>query len=195
MRFDLSAVLNQTVSSTGVVYVVEDKTYYSVPSSLQGEKVEILVKPTEIEIWLNGERKALHTLHVDAENVIDPTHRSKSHQWYADRNPSELLRALMEKGVHIGSWGSAVSCRASHEDLQWSLLEGLNKLYKTHPEHLDTVCRIALKKEKYTLKALKHIRKTEEDIVIETSEAETPELSIHENVQGSSYYQELTVGE
>jgi len=193
-RFDLSAILNQTVASTCSVYVAEDKTYYSVPSSLQGEKVEILVKPAEIEIWHNGERKAVHARHADAGKVIDPTHRSKAHQWYADRNPSELMRSLVVKGIHIGSWATNAAAGFSHEDLQWSLLEGLSKLSKSYPERLDTVCRIALKKEEYTLKALKSILKTGEDIAVETSEAETPEFSFHENVRGSSYYQESTVG-
>jgi len=188
IRFDLSSVLNQTVASTCVVYVGEDKTYYSVPASLQGEKVEILIKSAEIEIWHDGERKAIHLRSVNAGKVIDPTHRSKAHQWYAERNPSELLRSLIIKGIHIGSWATNAVASSSHEDLTWKLLEGLNKLYKKYPERLDTVCRIALKKEEYTLKVLKFILKTEEDIAIDTSEAETPELSFHENIRGSSYY-------
>ncbi len=194
IRFDLSAVLNQKVASTCTVYLAEDKTYYSAPSSLQGKNVEILVKPTEIEIWHNGERNALHTRHINGGKIIDPTHRSKAHRWYADRNLPELLRSLLAKGPHIGSWANAVSFKAAHEDLAWSLLQGLNKLYKAHPERLDTVCRIALKKSEYTLKALKQILKTEEDIAIKLSEAETPELPFHENVRGSSYYQKLAVG-
>jgi len=94
------------------------------------------------------------------------------------------------KGVHIGSWATNAVAGVPHEDLTWLLLEGLNKLYKKYPERLDTVCRIALKKEEYTLKALKLIMKTEDDIAVEMSEADTPELSFHENIRGGSYYQE-----
>jgi len=193
VRFDLSAVLTQTVTSTCVVYVAEDKTYYSVPASLQREKVEILIKPEQIEIWHDGQRKAIHPRSIDAGKVLDPTHRSKAHQWYADRNPSELLRSHVIRGVHIGSWATNAVAASPHEDLAWMLLEGLNRLYKKYPQRLDTLCRIALKKEEYTLKALRRIMKAEEDIALNTSEAQTPELAFHENIRGSAYYQTVEV--
>jgi len=189
-RFDLTSVLFQTVPTTGTIYLAEDKTYYSVPSSLQGKEVEILVTPTDIEIWHEGERKAIHVRLSGAGKVLNPAHRSKAHQWYADRNRDELLRELAQYGQHIGSWAEQISTASEHEDQAWLLLVGLKKLRTKYPDRLDTVCRIALKKEEYTLKALKFILKGEEDRMLAKAEESTPELPLHENIRGADYYKE-----
>lgn len=187
-RFNLSAVLNQTVSTTGVVYIDSDKTYYSVPFSLQGKKVEILVAPKHIEIWYEGERKALHSRQRDAGKIVTPTHRSPAHRWYSDRNTGELMRDLEQRGVHIGSWAARVMNAAEHEDIAWLLLTGLKKLYTKYPNRLDTACRIALKQGDLTLRSLKHILRNDEDLVLVAAEEATPELALHENIRGAEYY-------
>lgn len=189
-RFDLTSVFFQTVTTTGVIHIEEDKTYYSVPSTLQGKEVEILVTPTDIEIWHEGERKALHTRQSGAGKVLNPSHRTKAHQWYADRNLDELLRELEQKGKHIGSWAAQVSIAAEHEDQAWLLLIGLKKLHTKYPDRLDTVCRIALKKEEYSLRVLKLILKSEEDKTLAKTEEATPELPLHENIRGADYYKD-----
>ena len=81
-----------------------------------------------------------------------------------------------------------VSSAAEHEDQAWLLLEGLKKLHTKYPDRLDTVCRIALKKEEYTLSALKLILKSGEDNTFANTEESTPELSLHENIRGADYY-------
>jgi len=186
--FDLTSVLNQTVQTTGVIFINDDKTSYSVPSSLQGKKVEVLVSATSVEIWYEGERKALHDRQPGAGKVICPAHRPKALQWYANRNLDELIRLIEPSGVHIALWARHVSSIAAHEDLAWLILQGMKKLINKYPDRLDTVSRLAIKREEYTLKALKRILKSEEDLALSESEQLTPELPLHENVRGSDYY-------
>jgi transposase len=186
--FELTSVLNQKVQTTGVVYISDDKTSYSVPSSLQGKKVEVLVSPASLEIWYEGERKALHERQPGAGKVICPAHRPKSLQWYADRNLDELQRALALSGVHVAVWTRQIIDSAPHEDQAWMILQGLKKLVTKYFDRIDTVCRVAHKREEYTLNALKRILQNEEDLILRESERLTPELPLHENVRGSDYY-------
>lgn len=188
-RFDLTAVLHQKVPTTGVIYVPEDRTNYSVPSSLVHKFVEILVKPDEVHIWYEGEQKAVHKRVKNAGNVICPAHRSPAHSYYADRNLQELVRELKERGTHIGTFSQTIVDTKEHEDLSWQLLCGVRSLYKMYPNRLDAVCRIAIKHNEFTIKALKLIIKKEEDIALVATERLTPELPFHENIRGAQYYQ------
>lgn len=188
-RFDLSNVLSQTVTTTGVIYIPDDKTSYSVPFSLIGEKVEILIQPGSLQIWHDGERKAVHTRQKDAGKIIRAEHRSHNTRWYADRNHTELLRELTGFGVHIASMATKFDILAGHEDLSWQHLTGLRQLYIRQPDRLDTACRIALKQEEYTLRSLKRILKDEEDLLLTNTEQQTTELPFHENIRGPEYFQ------
>ena len=187
-RFELTSILSQTVASTGVIYVPQDKTSYSVPASLQGKKVEVMLSSMSMEIWHEGERYAVHDRSPGAGKIISPTHRPKAQQWYADRNSGKLLLSFKSFGPHIYSWASHICDTAGHEDQAWMMLIGLEKLRTKYLNRLDTVCRIAIRKELYTLKSLKKILKGDEDLALIECEKLNLELPLHENVRGADYY-------
>lgn len=187
--FSITTVLTQTVPRTGVVYVSADKTSYSVPDSLRGEKVEILVRPQTIEVWHDHERYTTHTRQPNAGKVILTEHLPFASAWYAGRNPEELLRALGLYGPHVASWSTSVSTGAAHEDIAWRILDGVSRLATRYPQRIDWVCRIALSQGDQTLKGLKRIISTEEDLACARAEELTPEFLPHENIRGAEYYQ------
>lgn len=186
--FSITTVLTQTVPPTGVVYVPADKTSYSVPNSLQNKQVDILVSPQTIEVWYGNERYTTHKRCTNAGKVILTEHLTFAKAWYAGRNPTELVRALSLCGPHVASWAEAVFTGAAHEDIAWKVLDGMSRLAKRHPERIDRVCRIALAHDNLTLKGLKKIITSEEDVAIAISEDLTPELPLHENIRGAEYY-------
>jgi transposase len=186
--FSITTVLTQTVPPTGVVYVPADKTSYSVPNSLQNKQVDILVSPQTIEVWYGNERYTTHNRCANGGKVILTEHLAFAKAWYAGRNPTELVRALGLCGPHVASWAEAVFTRAAHEDIAWKVLDGMSRLAKRYPERIDRVCRIALAHEDPTLKGLKKIIASEEDVALATSEELTPELPLHENIRGAEYY-------
>jgi hypothetical protein len=186
--FSISTVLTQTVPPTGVVYVPADKTSYSVPNSLKGKQVDILVSPLNIEVWHGNERYTTHNRSANAGKVILNEHLTFATAWYAGRNPTELVRALTLCGPHVASWAKAVFNGSAHEDIAWRVLDGMSRLAKRYPDRIDRVCRIALSHETLTLKALKKIIKAEEDVTLALNEELTPELPLHENIRGAAYY-------
>ncbi len=186
--FSLTPVLSQTVQPTLTIYVPEDKTVYSVPHSLQGQKVEVLVSPSEIQVWHNHERHASHQRQPNAGKVLMTEHLAAAQKWYASRNPQELVRECQQRGPHIGKWASMVLETALHDDLAWNILTGLKQLEKTYPDRIDYVCRIALRSDGLTLKCLKDIIKAAKDIIETNAEALTSELPFHDNIRGADYY-------
>lgn len=186
--FSITMVLTQTVPPTGVVYVPADKTSYSVPNSLHNKQVDILVGPRTIEVWYGNERYTTHNRCANAGKVILTEHLPLATAWYAGRNPIELVRSLGLCGPHVASWAHAVFTGAVHEDIAWRILDGMSRLAKRYPDRIDRVCRIALAHEDQTLKGLKNIITSEEDVVLATSEEQTPELPLHENIRGPEYY-------
>jgi transposase len=187
-RFSITNILNQTVATAGVIYIPEDKTSYSVPFSLQGKKVEVLSFPDKVEIWHENERVASHQRQALAGKVISPEHRPPQHQWYANRDSTEMLRALTPSGIHVVSWSQKIVVTALHEDVAWKVLVGLSKIVHKFPSRIDIVCRIALKEERFTLRELKQILEREQDIQLIQAEELTPELLHHDQVRGAEYY-------
>jgi len=186
--FPLTTVLNQSVATTGVIYIPEDKTSYSVPNSLQGKKVEILVAPGYVEVWHDHERMARHDRQNGAGKVICPEHRPASHRWFADRNTAELVRELSLKGTHISSWSRTIVDKSVHEDQAWMILDGLRQLVRKYPDRIDTVCRMANKQERFALRDLRQILASEEDITLINDERMNLQLPLHENIRGPGYY-------
>jgi len=186
--FPLTTVLSQSVTPTGVIYLPEDKTSYSVPYSLQGKKVDVLVAPGYVEVWHDHERMARHDRQNGAGKILCPAHRPESHRWFADRNTAELVRDLSMKGTHVGSWSRTVVDRSPHEDQSWMILDGLRQLARKHPDRIDTACRMAIGQERFALRDLRRILAGEEDVTLVNDERMNLELPIHENVRGPGYY-------
>jgi len=187
-EFEITTVLNQRVTPTGVIYLPEDKTSYSVPYSLQGKTVEILVSSNSVEVWHSHERKVIHDRQPGAGKVICSIHRPEAHKWYADRNLSELERELSQAGAHVASWVAKIVIQSGHEDIAWRILDGMRSLIRKHPERIDVACRLDLRQETASLKEVKRILKKEEDLQLVQEEQLNQEMPFHENVRGPGYY-------
>ena len=192
--FTLKAIGRQTVTATGVVYVPGDKTSYSVPYSLQGMKVEILTFPETIEVWHENQRVAVHARQPQAGQVIQGEHRPPEHRWYQERNKDELIRGLCLRGPNVTRWSQEVALRCQHEDQAWQVLSGFTKLADKHLERIDTVCRLAVKRQAWELRDLRAILKSGEDLKLVETEQISQELPFHENVRGPQYYQDQEAG-
>lgn len=197
-RFSVLVFSNQTVASTGVVYISQDKTFYSVPYSLQGNKVEVLTFADRIEVWHENQRRAVHLRQPGTGQVILKEHRAPEHQKYEDRGDEyEIRRNLNLRGTHVVQWASRMGDRQDHEDQKWRIIYGLLSLADKYPQRIDWVCRLALREENWTLKYLRQIIKSEADIQLAEAEEQNMELpfgdgelcpSGHENIRGSEHY-------
>jgi hypothetical protein len=126
--------------------------------------------------------------------VIQGEHRPPEHRWYVERNKEELIRGLSLRGPNVTRWTQEVALRCEHDDQAWQLLTGFTKLADKHLERIDTVCRLAVKRQAWELRNLREILKSEEDLKLIETEQLSQELPFHENVRGPEYYQGQGVG-
>ena len=186
--FSITEVLTQTVRTSLAVHVAADETLYSVPAHLAGKQVEIVVNPTEIEIWYQNERHATHVRSPGSGKVINTEHLPAAQKWYQTRNAPELVRALQENGHHVGRWASEILERSEHEDIAWQILTGLKSLASKYPDLIDRACRLALSRTEYSLKVLSKLLSSGEIEDLKELENATPELPLHENIRGGDYF-------
>lgn len=186
--FPLSSVLRQKVQKRLSVYVPEDKTYYSVPHTLQGKQVEVLVSTDTVEVWHENLCVATHLRIYRAGTVVNIEHLPENQKWYETRNIEESLRSASLYGTHVRSWAEKQVTIQPHEEIAFRLINGLLALARKYPERIDMVCRLGLKEESPTLKQLKQIIKSEEDLIETESEALGFSLPFHENIRGPQYY-------
>jgi transposase len=187
-KLDLVRVLNQQVVSTGVVFVPQDQTSYSVPFSLQGCKIEALVYSDSIEIWHENQLKALHKRQPGAGKVILKEHLPPDHRWYEHKDLDELIRTLRFKGNNMDRYMEEVQKSHGHEEQTWKYFRGLLKLADQYPLRIDAACRIALREKSLRLDQLKKILREEIDIQMVSDEEKNFDLPFHENVRGPEYY-------
>jgi len=186
--FALTDVLTQTVKTTLAVHVPADQTSYSVPAVLQGKQVEVVITADEIEVWHANHRYATHQRSPGSGKVIHTEHLPAAQRWYATRNTTEVVRALHERGPHVGRWAAKVLSDSEHEDIAWPILEGLRSLATKNPPLIDRACRIALTRELFTLKAVRVILSSGQALAAIEHDNQTTELPFHENVRGGEYF-------
>jgi hypothetical protein len=191
--FTLQGISQQTVTTTGVIYISQDKTSYSVPYSLQRKKVDILIHPDRLEVWHEHKLVARHIRQPQTGQVILPDHQPPAHRWYEQRDTAELFREFSLRGTHILHWAQEVALRAEHEDKAWRLLVGLSHLAHRYIDRIDTVCRIAMKQERFELRSLRDILKTEDDLTLVKTEEQNLELPTHENIRGPQYFSNMEI--
>ncbi len=186
--FPLKKVLKQKINRKLFVYLSDDRTSYSVPHSLHGRHVEVLISTDTIEIWYDNLCFATHERKSGAGKVINSDHLPENQKWYETRNLDESLRSAENYGIHVKSWAAKqIKCQP-HPDIAIRIISGLLALAKKYPERIDTACRIGLKTDPPALRQLRQIIKSGEDLVVTEAEHLTFSLPFHENVRGPEYY-------
>ena len=85
--------------------------------------------------------------------------------------------------------------RSEHEDQAWRLLVGFTKLADKNLERIDTVCRLAVKRQLWELRDLRAILGSKEDVKLIETEQISQDLPFHENIRGADYYHGKAAGE
>jgi hypothetical protein len=83
----------KTVSIYDDSYVTFDRTHYSAPHQYRGEKVELKITDKKIEVYLNGERLALHgrSRRAVGEYITEPLHLPDNARAYHEATPQNLI--------------------------------------------------------------------------------------------------------
>lgn len=173
-------------------YHVElDGHYYSVPHRLVGERVELRITATTVEVLHGQSRVAAHALNPRrGAHSTTPEHMPTSHREHLQWTPSKLIAW----GERIGSATAAVVRwqmeHRDHPEQGYRSCLGLMRLARKYGgERLEAACIRAQAYRSPTLKSIESIlsggldqHSVEAPIPTESS------MPLHENLRGPHYY-------
>ena len=191
LRYELKKHQYATVAKNGHVGLSADKHYYSVPYRFIGKKVKLLYSRSNVEIFYNYERIALHERTKSAYRyTTQKDHMASTHRFVSEWTPERFT-----------SWAAGI-----HEDVRLYVLKVLDR--KQHPEQaykscmgilgfakkvgndrLIKACQRALGYGAYNYKTIQKILERELDLRDAPDETDQLQMPFHDNIRGENYYQ------
>ena len=157
-----------------------DKNYYSAPHWLRGKILDVWASQRSVEIFLEGERVALHARGKSKNKFItDNKHYPESHQAYAE----EDVQKLITKATSVGPETKILICSLleSAQPLRYfQRAQGILALSWQHsPRDLEHACRTANQFKNTKIQYLKRLIKVkggERKTEVITERAHNPHL-------------------
>ena len=174
-------------------HVEVDHHYYSVPHQLVGEKLDVRLTATTVEIFQRGVRVASHArsyrrgMHTTVAEHMPAAHRAH-HEW----SPSRLVRWGQTVGPKTAALVEAILSDRPHPEQGYRSCLGILRLERRYGrERLEAACARALgagaRSYRHVDSILKH--GLDRQPSQEPSVAGEPrQLLLHENVRGGRYY-------
>jgi transposase len=188
-RYTITAWKKATVH---IDYHVDvEKTYYSVPYTLIGQKVDISFTYTTVVIYHKGARVASHMrVHQKGAFVTDPAHMPHEHRNFLEWTP-ERIKLWGEKiGFETRRLMEAIMEHRAHPEHGFRSCLGIVRLAKRYtPERVEEACKRALDLEAYNYKSVKSL--LEHGLEHVSPKVREKIIPLHDNVRGKSYYGEV----
>ncbi len=167
-----------------------DHHYYSVPHQHVGERVDVRLSATTVEIFLRGRRVASHLRsQVRGGYSTLAEHMPESHRRHLEWTPARIVRWAEETGPQTASLVKAVMESRPHPEQGYRSCLGIMRLGKRYgDERLEAACTRAL-----AIRGLSY-RSVESILKIGLDQQPLPEAlplvpaRTHELVRGRGYY-------
>ncbi len=171
-------------------HVDVEKTYYSVPYTLIGQKVDISYTNSIVEIYHLGKRVASH-MRVDKPGafVTDRLHMPHEHRRFLEWTPERIKSWGAKIGPNTRMLMEAIMEHREHPEHGYRNCLGLIRLAKLYQaERVEQACLRALDLQAYNYRSVKSL--LERGLEKANPEAKQKVLPLHSNVRGKNYYKE-----
>lgn len=170
-------------------HVEYDHHFYSVPSTLLRQEIEIRATATTVEIYLRGERVASHPRSiVRGQHTTIAEHMPKAHQAHAEWSPSRILAWAATVGPETAKLAEAILSARPHPEQGYRSCLGILRLSKAYgAERVEAACGRAMAAGARSYRHVESILKHGLDRIEPIDERNTKHLA-HENIRGRSYY-------
>jgi transposase len=186
-RFELPQWATARVN---IDYHVEiDRHYYSVPSVLTGQVVEIRSTLTTVEIFHRGERVASHLRsHQPYHATTVNEHRPKSHQQHLAWPPSRLLHWAQSVGPSTAQLFKTILEGKPHPEMGYRACLGILRLSQRYSsERVEAAAARALATGACSYQSVKSMLARGLDRQALESPVRRPPLE-HDNLRGAAYF-------
>ncbi|MBF0305912.1 MAG: transposase [Alphaproteobacteria bacterium] len=163
--------------------------YYSVPHPLIGQEVEARITANTVEVFLRGERVAVHVRrHGGARHATQDDHMPSSHRFYAGWSEARFRRDAAAIGPNTEALIIAVIARRRHPEQGFrSCLGILKRLRGVEPDRAEAACARALQIGALSAKSLGSI--LDNNLDRKPPRRTDPELPLlHPNIRGRGYF-------
>ena len=174
-------------------YHVEAKGhYYSVPSALVGQRIEVRITAATVECFFKARRVASHVRSFDiGGHTTVAIHRPKAHRLYAETDQEHVLDLAQRHGPSTVAFIEQLLAQSSH--IQQGLRSSVAVLRlstRFAPERLEAACQRALSIGALSFKSVESILKTGLDHapLPEPAPSEAALPGEHANLRGADYY-------
>lgn len=174
----------------GIDYCIQvEKHYYSVPHIHVGEQVGVRLYERAVEVFLRGERIALHVRsRKPYGHTILPEHMPERHKKHLAWTPHRLITWAEKTGPATVEVVKAIFAGKPYMEMGFRPALGVMRLSETYgAEKMEKVCAYALPRRLFRVAQLSRLLKME---AAQTSlfEEQTPGKVAHENLRGMGYY-------
>jgi len=171
-------------------HIEYDHRYYSVPSVLITEKVDVRATATVIEVWRNNARVTSHERSYGPRGtaVTKEEHRPRAHREWGEWPSERLVSWAKTKGPKTAEVATAILERGQHPESGRRACLGLMRLGEQQGDaRLEAACLRALAIGSPTYKSVKAILSRGLEKGAMTDEA--PQRTVvHENIRGGDYF-------
>lgn len=171
-------------------YHVEfDHHFYSVPSTLMRQEVDVRATATTVEVYLRGERIASHPRSAErGQHTTTAAHMPRAHQAHAEWSPSRILGWAATVGPETAKLAKAILEARPHPEQGYRSCLGILRLSKKYgPERVEAACGRAVAAGARSYRHVESILKHGLDRLAQTDTA-APKRPTHENIRGRDYY-------
>lgn len=181
-----------TVQRNYHVQLSEDHRYYSVPYQHVGKKVKVLYDQRVVEVYLEGERIALHVRksHNKAYTTIAehmPPHHQRMQQ-IKGFNREDLLQQASRIGSATAQAATLMLENSIYIEQNYKACFGMLMLQKKYGrDRLEAACGRALKGSRVNYTMIKNI--LDRGLDKQPPQSDDHPLPAHENIRGKDHYQ------
>jgi len=170
-------------------HVEYEHHFYSVPSALLRQEIEIRATATTVEIYLRGERVASHQRsHARGKHTTITEHMPKAHQAHAEWSPSRILSWAATVGPETAKLAEAILVSKTHPEQGYRSCLGILRLSKAYGvERVEAASARAMAVNARSYRHVESILKNGLDRIEPMDERTTTRLT-HENIRGRGYY-------
>lgn len=190
--FSPKKVVHLTVQRNYHVQLSETHHYYSVPYRYVGKKVRVMYDANVVEIYLEGERIALHRREIHHKSYTTlaehmPPNHQRMHEikgW----NRDDLLRQATRIGPSVLQAATLMLENSVYMEQNYKACFGMLMLHKKYTAaRLEAACSRALLGTRINYTMIKNIleRGLDKQLSVSTS----PSLPAHDNIRGKDHYQ------
>jgi transposase len=161
-----------------------------VPYQLIGDRLDVRVSATTVEVFRRGRRVASHLRsHRLGGHSTSPEHMPRSHRAYAEWTPERFSRWAAKTGPKTEALVTEILTSRRHPQQGFRSCLGLLKLGKTYgPERLEAACGRALALRAASHQSVKSILAAGLDREPLPAPAPPKLALVHENLRGPDYY-------